>query len=134
LRRGRSAEDLDPDFVILHRDKIRALGACFADMPSLEVTGENHVGVLVENALLMNMTERPVIVTLGDEFIERTGCVIRMATHAADAGVQDANVESAVNRLRVRRDQIVGNVALPEALAVKRNAIGWSADRRCHTN
>ncbi len=110
------------DFTILDRDEVRALGASFADMPSLKVSGENHMGILMENNPVMNVTERPIIVALGDEVIECAGCVVRMAAHAAHAGVENADVEDAIDRLRIRGGEIVGNIALPEALAMKRNA------------
>ena len=110
------------DFTLLDGDEIRALGACFADMPSLKVSGENHMGILVENNAVMNVTERPIIVALGHEVIERTGCIVRMAVHAAHAGVQNADIEDAVDRLWVRGGEVVGNIALPEALAMKCNA------------
>lgn len=45
-----------------------------------------------------------------------------MATHAAHAGVQNADVEDTVNRPWVCRDEVVGNIALPETLAVQRYA------------
>lgn len=110
------------DFAILNRDEICALGACFADMASLKVSRENHMGVLMENNSVMNMTERPIIVTLGDKVIDRAGCVVRMAVHATHAGVENADVEDAIIWLWVCGGEIVGNVALPEALAVKCNA------------
>lgn len=45
-----------------------------------------------------------------------------MAAHTPHSGVQNADIESAINRLWVREDEIVGNLALPEAMAMKRYA------------
>ena len=55
------------------------------------------------------------------------------------AGVQDADVETARNRRRISRDEIVCDVALPEALAVQRDiqmrqAEGLGLARRKHAD
>ena len=65
------------------------------------------MGVLMENDPVMNVTERPIVVTLGDEVIDRAGCIVRMAAHAAHAGVQNADVKGAGNRHRVGGDEVV---------------------------
>ena len=110
------------NFTILDRDEVRAFGTCFADMPSLKVSGENHMGILVENNPVMNVTERPIIIALGDEVIECAGCVVRMSVHAAHASVQNADIEEAVDRVWIGGGEVVGDIAQPEALAMKRHA------------
>src|SRR5438046_975163 len=78
--------------------------------------------ILVQDGFLVNVTKSPIIVSLRDQVIERTRRIIRMSALAAHAGVENADIEGAIKRLRVSDGKIVGNVALPEALAVKRNA------------
>src|SRR5665213_1658051 len=91
-------------------------------MPSLKVSGENHMGILVENNPVMNVTKRPIIIALGDEVIECAGCIVRMAVHATHACMQNADIENPVDRVWIGGGAVVGNISLPETLAMKRNA------------
>ena len=45
------------------------------------------MGALVEDALLVNVAKRPIVVALVYEFIERAGCVVGVAAHSAQPGV-----------------------------------------------
>ena len=73
------------------------------------------MGVLMKNRPVMNMAQRPIIVALGDKVIDRARCVVRVTPHA---GVENADIEDAIDRLRIRGGEVVGDITLPEALAV----------------
>lgn len=55
----------------------------FTYMPALQVSGENHMGILMEYFTVMNMTKRPILVTLGDEVTDRAWRIVSMFIHAA---------------------------------------------------
>ena len=44
---------------------------------------------------MMNVTERPIVVALGDEVIDRAGCIVRVTAHPAHAGMKNADVREA---------------------------------------
>ena len=60
------------DFAILDRHKECTLGTCFTDMAPLKVARENDVRMLAEDSILVDVTERPVIVAFGNEIMTRT--------------------------------------------------------------
>ena len=79
------------------------------------------MGVLVEDRPLVDVAQRPVIVAFGDKVIDRAGRIVRVISHAAHTGVENADIEYIVNGLRIRGGEVVGDIALPEALTVKRD-------------
>ena len=108
-------------FTVFHRDEAGTFGTSLADVPSLQVTGKDYMWPLMKHLGLMHMAKRPVVVPLVHEIIERAWRVVLMAAHATKPGVQDADVEGTGNRFRIRQRQIVGNIALSEALSVQGN-------------
>ena len=90
-------------FAILDRNDVRTLGADLANVATLEIAREDHVRSLVENGRLMHMTESPVMVSLIDKVIERTGGIVGVTPHTAQTRMEHANVEYASNWLRVSR-------------------------------
>ena len=50
------------------------------------------------NLALMNMAKRPVIIALQDQIIDRARCINIMSFSAGKTGVEDANVDGALNR------------------------------------
>lgn len=70
----------------------------------------------------MHVAECPIVVSLVDKVVEGAGGIVLVAAQAAESGVQDADVESAGNRRRIGRGEVVGDVALPEALSVQDRA------------
>jgi len=91
-------------------------------MASLEIPWEDHIRSLVQHAALMYVAKGPVVVALIHKVVERTRGVVDVASHSSETRMQDADVEHARDRVRVVGDQVVGNVALPEALTVERGA------------
>ena len=75
---ARNGNRLD-QFTILDGEQERTLGARFANVASLEVTGEDYVRPLVKNGRLMYMAESPVIVSLVDQVIERAWRIVGVA-------------------------------------------------------
>ena len=98
------------------------MGPRLANVPPLEIAGEDHVRPFVQDIPLMHVAEGPVVIALVDEVIECAGRIIRVVSHAAESRMKDTDVERALHRLRIIRDQIVGHVAPREALAVQRHA------------
>ena len=109
------------DLAVLDRNQRSAFRAAFADVAALQIAAEHDMRPLVEDSGLVHMRERPIVVALVDQVFDGAWRIVRVSRHAAQAGVQDADVEAAGNRRRIGRDQIVRDVALPEALAVQGN-------------
>ncbi len=87
----------------------------------------------------MNMGQRPVVVSLVDQVLDGARRIIGMAPHAAQPGVQDTDIEATRRRGRISGDEVLGDIALPEALAVECNGIVLQQKRfrppcRKHTN
>ena len=78
--------------------------------------------LFVENAGLVDMRQRPIGVTLVDQIIEGAGRIIGMPCGAAESSVKHADIEEAIEWRRVGGHEVVGDVALPEALAMERDA------------
>ncbi len=76
------------DLTIAHGNKGRPLGAGFSDVAALEIAGENNMRILVKHFPLMDVSERPVIVVMRDELIERTGCIWFVPFATVARGVQ----------------------------------------------
>ena len=110
------------DLSVFHADQAGALGAGFPHVPPLQVAGEHDVGPFREHLGLVHVAERPVVVSLVDQIGQGARGIVLVAAQAAEPGVQDADVESAGNRRRVGRGEVVGDVALPEALPVQDRA------------
>ena len=91
------------------------------DMPPLEIAGKDYVRILVKDLPGMDMTESPVVVSLANEFIESARGVVLVACHSAQCSMQDADIEHATYRIGIARHEVVGDVALPEALPVQRD-------------
>jgi len=106
---------------ILDRHEVGALGAGLPDMPTLEITREYDTRMLVKELSIMDMTKSPVVVSLGDEFIEATRGVVFMARRATQRRMQNADIEHARHRIGVAGHEIVSDIALPEALPVQRD-------------
>ena len=116
-------------FAILDCNEVCALGASLLDVAPLEIAGEDHVRSLVENRCLMHVTERPVIVSLVDEVIERAGSIVCVASRTAQPRMKHAEVEHARNGIRVSWHQVVGDISLPEALTVECDAEFFKLER-----
>jgi hypothetical protein len=57
-------------------------------MAALEVAAEHDVGVNMENAAVVDMRERPVVIALVDEILERAWRVVGVAVNRRpDGGV-----------------------------------------------
>lgn len=67
-------------------------------MAALQIAAEYDMRPLVKDSGLVHMRERPVVVTLVDQVFDGAWRIVRVSRHAAQAGVQDADVEVARNR------------------------------------
>ena len=108
---------------ILDRNKRGAFGAALADMATLKIAAECDMRPLVQNGGLVHMGQRPVIVSLVDKVLDGARRVVGMAPHAAESGVQDADVEATGRRGRISGDEVLRDIALPKALAVQCHGI-----------
>ena len=106
---------------ILDRHEVGALGAGLPDMPALEITREYDMRMLVKDLSIMDMTESPIVVSLGNEFIDGTRSIVLVARRATQRRVQDADIEHAGLGIGIAGHEVVGDIALSEALAVQRD-------------
>src|ERR1051325_9985401 len=99
-------------------------------MAALQVAAENDMRILVQNAGLMHMRQRPIIVTLVHELIETARRVILVRSiHASEGGMQHADVEAAFERRGISRREIVCCRRHSEALAMQRDAAFFQLKR-----
>ena len=87
-------------------------------MPTLKVSGEDDVRVLVQHGALMDMAQGPIVVASRDELLQATGGVVVVVGVAAKARVQQANVDQIRYGRGIAGCQIVGDRARGEALPV----------------
>jgi len=80
-----------------------------------------YMRMLVKDLSIMDMTESPIVVSLGDEFIEATRSIVLVARLAPQRRVQDSDIEHAGHGIGIAGHEVVGDIALPEALAVQRD-------------
>ncbi len=107
------------DAPVFHHHFIGALGPGLADRAALEIAGKHHVRMLSQHFGAVHMAERPVVVALGGELVERAGRIVRVPVAAAKRGMQQADVEQAAGRLGIAGHQIIGDVAPRIAHAVQ---------------
>ena len=76
----------------------------------------------VKHGGMMHVPKSPVVIALSHKVIESTGSVVGVASPPAETRMQDTDVEHPPHRFRVSRDQIAGDIPLPETLTVERDA------------
>src|SRR6266849_9548692 len=109
------------DLAVLDRNKQCAFGAALPDMPALKVAAKCDMRPLVQNCGLVNMGQRPVVVSLVDQVLHGARRIIDVAPHAAEPGMEDTEIEATSRRGGISGDKVLRDVALPEALAVQCN-------------
>ena len=92
-------------------------------MAALKIAAKCDTRPLVQNCGLVNMGQRPVIVSLVDQVFDGARRIIEMAAHAAQPRVQDTYIEVTGRRGWISGDEVLRDVALPEALAVECNGV-----------
>ena len=117
------------DLAVLDRDKRCAFRTAFADVPALKIAAEGDMRPLVQDGGLVHMRERPIVVALVDQVLDGARRIVGVAAHAAQTGVKDTDVEAASHGRRISGDEVVRDVALPEALAVQGDGDGPPAGR-----
>ncbi len=106
---------------ILDCYKVGTLGAGFPDMPALKVARKHDMRMLVKDLRFMDVAQRPIVVSLGHQLIERARGVGLVLGRASECGMQYADIERAGHGIGIAGYQIVGYLPLPEALPVQRN-------------
>lgn len=76
----------------------------------------------VENCALVDVAERPIVVTLSDQFPNRTRRIWRMRCVAFESGVQHGNVEHSCRWLAVCLREVLEGMRFLVAAAVHGNA------------
>ena len=104
--------------VVQQRSQVTTLGAGFADVPSLDVAGIDDVRIGADDRALVNVSQRPVVVSLVPQTRERAGGVAIVAFRPLDAGVQQADVEVPAHGRRIIPRQILGHGPGREPLTV----------------
>src|ERR1700730_2492221 len=86
------------DLAVLDRNKQCAFGAALPDMPALKIAAKGDMRPLAQNRGLVNMGQRPVIVSLVDQVLHGARRIIGMASHAAEPGMEDTEIEATSRR------------------------------------
>ena len=113
----------------VHRDHVaavdrhrhRPLRARLADVAALQISRKDDVRAFVQDLALMDMAQRPIVVARIHQIGKGAGRVVRMPALAAEAGVQDPDVEIAGERRRVGLGEVLIDVAPGKALAMQRD-------------
>src|SRR5687768_11655759 len=72
-----------------------AFGAALADMAALKIAAKHDMRPFMQDRGVVNMRERPVIIAFVDQILDGARRIIGMASHSAEASVQDTDVEAA---------------------------------------
>jgi len=88
-------------------------------MPALEIAGKYDMRILVKDLPIMDMTESPVVVPLGNEFVEAARGVVLVAYRASQGRMQDSHIEHVGHGIRIIGHEIVGNIALPKTVSMQ---------------
>jgi len=80
--------------IVIDLNEISALRARLANVPTLQVTGENNRRICFSNGLpLVNVAQRPVIVTVIGQLLWRAGRVAIVSFHVHKRRMQKADIE-----------------------------------------
>ena len=99
-------------------DNSRALRTALAHVATLKVAGEDDVRVGVQHCALVDVPERPIVVSVPGELLERAGRIVVVVGVAAKARVQQADVREPRDRSGVSGGEVFGHRPGREALAV----------------
>ena len=105
-----------------HAHQFAALGAGFPGVAPLQIAGIHHPRLVTHHLAGVHMAQRPVVVALAAQRVQRSGRVGVVAFGAGQAGVQQADVEVARHRHRVARHQVFRHLPVGEAVAVDGHA------------
>ena len=79
---------LDPqDAGLVGADQHRAMGARLADVAPLQVAGEDHPGVRLEQGITVHMAQGPVVVALGRQLRQGAWCIVAHDRHLPSSAV-----------------------------------------------
>ena len=81
-------------FAILDADQHAALGAGFARAAPLGIARVDDVGPLMQDLIIVNVAQGPVVISFGDELLDGTGSVGVVVGVAAGVSVQQPDVEA----------------------------------------
>ena len=101
------------DAVFVCRDQHCTPCTGFADVPALQIAGEDNPRIGVQYGVLVNMAQSPVLITFRYQFSQRTRGVAGMRCVAFEGGVQDADVE----RVALTLTEVIGQLRTVEEKA-----------------
>jgi hypothetical protein len=97
-------------------------------VPSLQVAGEHDERLLVQDGAVVHVTERPILVPVGDELVQLAWRVPVMARVTTEAGVQYPHVDEPLDRGRIPSGKVVDYSSCGEALTMHRQPGGLEHD------
>src|SRR5206468_3693227 len=78
---------------IVDRHEIAALGAGFANMPPLNISGITDPRIFSQHTPRVNVPQGPVLVLFRAQVVDGAGCVRVVLGVSFEAGVQEADIE-----------------------------------------
>src|SRR5271154_3096832 len=100
----------------MHGHEHAALGTGLADVPALDVAREYDGRLLVQDLALMDVPQRPVVVSLGNQSVDRAGGIVAVTIATRRAGMQQTDVEAALLGDGIGFREVFGNCLGGEAL------------------
>ena len=118
------------NLTIAHCDDGCALGSRFPRAASLQIAGIDDVRIGVQHRAAVDMAQRPIVIAMIDELLDRARRIGRVIALAALAGgMQHADIEVARNRGRIISGDILGHVTLREAATMHRHLQRFDGNR-----
>ena len=118
------------DPVVVDVDERRSLRTRLTGVSSLKVAGKDDVLVVGDNYLaLVNVTERPVVISAGPQPFWSAWCVGVVIWTSCEGCVKDTDIEQIGNWGGLGSGQVLGDYSLFVALTVNREANVVEGDR-----
>ena len=89
------------DMTVVHTDEDATLGAGFVDVSRLEAAREDHPGLRVEDSVLVDVAESPVVVLVCDQTIDAAGGIGPVCGVPLGARMQEPYVDPSWHSGRV---------------------------------
>ena len=105
------------DGTIGHGHQGTALGTGLADMPALDIAREYDPRLVADDFTGMHMAQRPILIALAAQAVDRARGIGHVARLAVQAGMQQADGEPLRVSLRIAGGEVVADRAGRKALA-----------------
>src|SRR6478609_2205847 len=111
------------DLCVADGDERAALFPELTNVSALQIARKHHPWSLGQDLPLMYVTQRPVVVTVAQESVERTGSIAGVPGAAVERRVQQTKVEQPRQWSRVASTQVLLHVTHRVALTMKGQAV-----------